>query len=263
MELEPKSMRALHSESRRVLGFGLIAIAALLVGGAVTSRLMAREARVMEARAAEHRMAVLGRTSALLAHELRNPLAAVKGHAQLLEEALSTEGRARAKASVVVSEVVRLERLISGVLDFLRVGRLERRDTEVRPMLKAAGRRSVAQSLVWGPVEVERFSMDGDRVEQLLVNLLDNAEQAEPGADVRLSVLGRGRAMEIVVEDRGPGFEGPAEALFDPLRTSKAKGTGLGLLFVREVAQAHGGDVRAELRAEGGARFIVTLAAPR
>lgn len=260
LELEPSRIVALRVESRRVLGLGLVAIAVLLAGGVVTARLIAREARATEARSVEQRMAVLGRTSALLAHELRNPLAAVKGHAQLLEEGLPDGDRARTKATIVVAEVVRLERLISGILDFLRAGRLQRSDTEVRGAIQAALRRSVAGAVEVGEVEVERFPMDGDRFEQVLVNLLDNAEQAAPGVRIDLRVEAAQGGLLLVVEDQGPGFEGSPEALFDALRTSKNKGTGLGLLFVREVAEAHRGWVRAESRDAGGARFSVWLA---
>lgn len=256
LEFEPQVATAVIARARRDLLVSLAVAAALLVSAAVYWRLQ-RRARITEASLLERRhLALLGEMSAVLAHEIRNPLASLKGHAQLLEEQLAGDDRRQAKARRIVDEAVRLERLTTSLLDFVRAGQVAR----VRSDPRALVRRAVD---ITDPVRItvddhtapDAWSLDPTRVEQALVNLLRNALQASD-TPVELSVRREDGGLVFLVADRGPGVP-PAvrERLFQPFVTGRTQGTGLGLAVVRRVAELHGGTIAAVSRTGGGASF--------
>ena len=231
--------------------------ALLLVAGALAT------SRWMAARERQKHLASLGEMSAVLAHELRNPLASLKGNTQLLAESL--EGDAREHAELVVAEAVRLERLAGGLLDFVRTGALVRAEVEPAGLLRAAaGEVDAARIEIDATGAPPRWSLDGERFRQVLVNVLRNAVEASPpGAKVDARVWQERGALRVAVRDRGAGIPpGEEQAIFEPFRTGKAKGTGLGLAVARRIVELHGGTIRAA-RAEGGGAVIdVALPGP-
>lgn len=258
LELEPVLADALLASARRALAIAG-AVAALVVLAALIAFRLLRARELMEAQhARERHLATLGEMSAVLAHEIRNPLASLKGHAQLLEEALDEPGPRRDKAALVVREAVRLEDLVTGLLAFIRTGAIDRRDAEPAAVLRAA------VAAVGGGVEIDdtrapaRWSMDPDRMQQVLENLVRNAVQAGPPVTARV-VEDRG-ALVYEVRDRGPGITDGA-AIFQPFHTGKIHGTGLGLAVAKRVVELHGGAIRADNHPDGGARFRVSIPA--
>lgn len=220
-----------------------------------------------EERARLRQLASLGRLSAQMAHDLKNPLAAIRGAAQyLLEE------RARGASiddqetfvSLIVEQTDRATRVVD---DYQRIGRAEaaRRPLVLRALLDDLKRAQEAASPAH-PIEIaasiERdveVSIDRELVEGALENLIRNAREAmsDGGAITLGCSLGDGRLV-LFVEDRGPGMDPRAkEQAFDDFFTTKATGSGLGLAFVARVAEAHGG--RASLRSELGRGTRVTL----
>jgi two-component system sensor histidine kinase HydH len=260
LEYEPRAAGALQDRSRRDLLVSLAVAAALLVSAAIFHRLQ-RRARLAEDALLERRhLAALGEMSAVLAHEIRNPLASLKGHAQLLEEQLVGDDRRQAKARRIVDEAVRLERLTTSLLDFVRAGQISRQRSDPR----ALARRAID---VTDPTRItlddaaapDHWSFDPTRVEQALVNLLRNALQASANP-VDLIVQPEDGGLAFIVADRGPGVPtGLKDRLFQPFVTGRTQGTGLGLAVVDRVAQLHGGHVRALSRTGGGSRFRVWL----
>jgi two-component system sensor histidine kinase HydH len=228
---------------------------------------MARRAELVERKWIEQRhLAALGEMSAVLAHELRNPLSSLKGHAQLLEERL--DGKLREKAGRVVEGAVRLEQLVEGLLAFVRSGKLVR--TAVDP---AALARAAAAALV-GPsergdaaIEIDvddappLWSLDAARTQQVLVNLLENAVAVSEGASVMLRVARVDRELHFEVRDRGPGVApSDRKAIFEPFHTTKTRGAGLGLAVSRRIVEAHGGAIEV-VDADRGALFRVRIPA--
>ncbi|MEZ4264856.1 MAG: ATP-binding protein [Myxococcota bacterium] len=265
VEMEPVMAEAILSRARLGLLVSGAAALALLVMAAFFWR-MSRRAQVAEAELVRDRhLATLGEMSAVLGHEIRNPLASLKGHAQLLVERLADDPRSLAKAERVVAEAVRLERLTTEVLEFSRSGAVERR--EVSPM---AVLRRAAEVAGEGRVSVEDagapalFSLDADRLEQVLVNLIRNAVQASAdGAVVEARAAGDRRGgLRFEVRDFGAGFSAEARArLFEPFHTTKITGTGLGLAVARRIVEAHGGSIEATNHPEGGALLTVRIPA--
>jgi two-component system sensor histidine kinase HydH len=209
----------------------------------------------------ERRLVELGRASAVIAHELRNPLAALKGHAQLLAEDLAEPSRA--KALRVVEGAERLEGLTNVLLDFVRDA-----PTDIRAITSTA---LVDRALAPLPKERVRVDLssapstlqvDAERASLALRNLIQNAVQATPdgGAPVELRIAGNEHEGVIEVRDHGPGLTPGAEAqIFEPFVTTKTRGTGLGLSIARRIAEQHGGTLTGETHPQGGAVFRLVL----
>jgi two-component system sensor histidine kinase HydH len=205
--------------------------------------------------------------SAVLAHEIRNPLASLKGHAQLLEESLPDGTRDRAKAGRVVREAVRIERLTTDLLAFVRSGTLAPRKADpravVRAAIESAGDSRVTLDDEGAPAEAP---IDDERVRGALENLIRNAREAAPEGAIEIRMTQDDGMLEIRVRDHGPGIRpGDEEKIFEPFHTTRVQGTGLGLAVSRRIAEAHEGSLTAANTAGGGAVFTMRLAltAPR
>lgn len=265
VEMEPVMAEAILARARLGLLISGAAALALLVMAAVFWR-MSRRAQVAEAELVRDRhLATLGEMSAVLGHEIRNPLASLKGHAQLLVERLGDDPRSLAKAERVVAEALRLERLTTEVLEFARSGAVERRAVSPMAVLRRAADVAGEGRVTVADAEAPAlFSLDADRLEQVLVNLIRNAVQAsEPGAGVEASVEGDRRGgLRFEVRDHGGGLSAEASArLFEPFHTTKITGTGLGLAVARRIVEAHGGSLEATNHPEGGALLTVRIPA--
>jgi two-component system sensor histidine kinase HydH len=226
---------------------GFSAFVFLLCAGFLNRLLEEREA-LAERQARQQRLASLGEMSAVLAHEIRNPLTSLKGHAQLLSETSPEEGKARKKADRIASEVGRLEALVNDLLDFVRAGTVDLRETDPLLILREA------VTLIEGGERVRvvsegtttSWNLDPIRFRQVLVNLIQNACQVSPeGAEVEVTLGSKRGVLEIRVQDRGPGVpEGEEERIFEPFVTGRSHGTGLGLAVARRLTELHGGTLK-------------------
>jgi two-component system sensor histidine kinase HydH len=261
VEFEPPVIERLHAVLLRITIVATVAALVLLAFAVAWSRATSRLLAVQRQVESERRLVALGRASSVIAHELRNPLAGLKGHAQLLVEDL--DGPSRSKATRVVDGAERLERLLGMLLDFVRDGPLDLRAVTPGEIIDRAladlpkERIRVDLSRAPGTLRV-----DAERTALALRNLLLNAIQATPdGAEpVELHVEPRDREIVVEVRDHGPGLAPGAEAqIFDPFMTTKVRGTGLGLSVARRIAEQHHGRLTAETHAAGGALFRLVL----
>lgn len=250
MEIESPQAAELRSAAARTLAIGLIAALALVSLAAFLLRLELRRREQERVRERERRLASLGEMSAVLAHEIRNPLASLKGNAQLL--AASIEGdKPKAKAQRIVDEAVRLEKLTQDLLAFVRNGELNR--AAVEPA--AITRDIIDADLSRAP---KTWSLDAARVREVLVNLVDNAKAA--GGPVEVAIREEGRRLIIEVRDHGPGV--PAadrDKIFEPFFTRKTQGTGLGLAITRRIVELHRGTITVDDAPDGGAIFRIEI----
>jgi two-component system sensor histidine kinase HydH len=262
LEYEPVIANQLGRRAVTSFATSLAAAIFLLAGGLVAARWLAARDREAQARIRERQLASVGALSAVLAHEIRNPLASLKGNAQLLAETLAG-GAHQTRADRVVNEAVRLEQLTSGLLDFVRTGEIHRRAASPASVLQAA----VAE-VGAGHIDVDSagapasWSLDPDRMQQVLSNVLRNAVQASPGdARVAVRLWADGGRLQVQVRDRGPGIPaGQEDTIFEPFHTGKVRGTGLGLAVARWVVDLHGGSIRASTHPDGGA--VIALSIP-
>jgi two-component system sensor histidine kinase HydH len=259
MEFQPLQAESLRAASWRTLGVGALAATTLLVFTALLVRwVQRRESMAIELERAR-RLASLGELSAVLAHEIRNPLASLKGNAQLLAQSLPLGERPRAKADRVVDEAIRLENLTNDLLEFVRSGEIEKRSHDPRVLLSAT-----ADTVAPDDIQIDvasapdAWSLDASRMTQVLTNLLENAVQA--GAPVRARVAAEDGRLVFEVRDSGPGVpEDERERIFEPFYTKRVRGTGLGLAVAKRVVELHRGTISVANAPGGGAVFRVAL----
>jgi two-component system sensor histidine kinase HydH len=260
MEYEPVYWQKLRSQADlQLIGSGLASL--LLFGMAFFLRRMTRRADAAVAAAERNKhLASLGEMTAVLAHEIRNPLTSLKGHAQLLVEE-DLEDKARGRANRVVGEATRLEALTHNLLAFVRSGEIERTSEDPADIARAA-----AAVIEDAAVEIQsddapsEWSLDRVKVQQALCNLVRNAVEANAEAGSQEAVVvkvARERDQLLFsVADRGPGLTAEAQRrVFEPFFTTKTQGTGLGLAVARRVVSLHGGRIEAVARPGGGALF--------
>jgi two-component system sensor histidine kinase HydH len=264
LEFEPGIADDLRSAAGRTLAIGALAAGGLLLAALALFRWILHREALERRLEHERRLASLGQMSATLAHEIRNPLASLKGNAQLLARGLPEGERARKKADRVVDEAIRLERLTNGLLEFARTGAIHRESTDPAALLREAAaavdEQRVAIDARGAPAV---WPLDRQRMRQVLINLIENAAQAETsaeGAPVEARVAGERDRLVFVVRDRGPGIA--AEDLgriFEPFFSRRVQGTGLGLAVAKRLVELHGGTLTARNAPGGGAEFSVTL----
>jgi two-component system sensor histidine kinase HydH len=260
LEFEPTFAAALIGRSQRNFALGLGAATLLAVVAVVLWRRAQREEAMAERRAQNERLAALGTMSAVLAHEIKNPLAALKGNAQLVAEALPDGSRRRAQAERVVEASIRLQELVTNLLDFVRGGPISRAPVDPAELLFLAAEDAAPKAELELEAAPPSWSLDSVRIRQVLENLLRNAAQAAEGGRVWASVLQEGNSLIYSVRDEGPGLPaGPKEAIFEPFFTTKTRGVGLGLTVARRIAELHGGELTARNRPDGGAEFRVVI----
>jgi two-component system, NtrC family, sensor histidine kinase HydH len=244
------------------LGAALLTLATLLFWRTSRQYDAARQ-RLEEQR----RLTVLGEMSAVLAHEIRNPLASLKGHAQLLTERLPDGSMERRKAERVVDEAKRLEVLTNDLLDFARSGPMDLQPVNPADLLRACvaevGNSNLTVDTTGAP---QSWLLDERRFcYAVLANLLRNAVQASPpGKPPEARIYCESGQLVFTIRDYGVGLpSGHEHRMFDPFFTTRATGTGLGLALARRIVELHGGRISAQ-NAEGeGALFRVELPAQK
>ena len=219
------------------------------------------------------RLAALGELAAVMAHEVRNPLAVIFNSLTTLKRLVRLEGDAEMLVNIVGEEADRLNRIVGDLLDFVRPYELVKKSIPIEPVVASAVD-TAAQALSHAharvvteiPAELPEFPADAHLLKQALVNLIVNAVQAMPRGGlvtVKASTEARGPAtwLRLDVRDQGVGLTPrAAERIFQPFFTTKATGTGLGLAVVKRIIDAHLGEVSAAANPAGeGTTFTVRL----
>ncbi len=267
IDFEPRPALELKAQARRVVWVAVgSAVGILALAFALQRALLARE-RVEAELERGRRLAALGEMSAVLAHELRNPLASLKGHAQLLAETVEDDAALAPKVNRLVGDAVRMEQRMNDLLSFARSGELRRVDTVPDEVLRRAIDAAV-DSTGADPMRVQTsygapvpWPLDPERMHEALENVVRNALQAsDPDGAVKAEVHERRGALVFTVTDSGPGLPPElADRLFEPFVTSKVRGVGLGLAVTRRAVELHGGRVTARNGSGGGATFELCI----
>lgn len=212
------------------------------------------QARMQREIARVKRLAEIGQLTSAIAHEIRNPLSAMRGAAQVIQ---SDPEHAAEMARIIELEVDKLNELCSDFLDFARPIELSHEQISLAKVTRHVcelHRGDFQNAGIELEVDIreplQEIWADSRRIEQVVHNLLLNALQASQRASVvQVSVTGR----EMVVQDQGCGMEEHIQAnLFTPFLTTKANGTGLGLSTVKKIVDAHGGQIAVQSKVGEG-----------
>jgi PAS domain S-box-containing protein len=235
------------------------------------SDLSRRKAVEAEVRRAD-RLAALGRLSAGVAHEIRNPLAGIRTTAEILRGRVEHSAELLPVVDVILEEAARLDRIVGSLLQFAKPPEPRWDPVSLVDVLSRAKQLAAGRAADRG-VTIRTLVADGlptpladrDQILQVLLNLLLNGiEATEQGGEVRLGAevpQDRDRACVVLfVEDCGDGIpESIRERIFDPFFTTKPGGTGLGLSISRNILRQHGGSLQIERNANDWTRASVSI----
>ena len=227
--------------------------------------------RTLDALARRESLAAVGEFAAGLAHEVRNPLTAMRIDLQRAQEKLDDQSPLRGPIARALGQVERLDATVSGALRLARSGQVSNAPVDVLVPLDAAvhaaepalSRAGAVLEVAFPPRAGLLVRGDPAALEQLFLNLLLNAAQAlDDGGAVHVGVHDDGAVVRAVVRDAGRGMNADVMSrLFEPFYTTRAEGTGLGLALARRIARAHGGEI--DVESAPGAGTTVTVRLPR
>ena len=227
-----------------------------------------------EARLQQIKLAAVGRLTAGIAHEIRNPLAAVSNAAQLLEESASLDKSERRITEIIRNNARRMNRIVENILQVSRRQQARPRILQAEPFVRSLV--DEFQSTRPEPFESLEFSVepedlvvyfDPGQLHQVVWNLCQNACRHGAGTEAQAVIDVRARYLDeddsipcLEVLDSGPGVtEEQQRKLFEPFFTTSAKGTGLGLYLSRELCEFNRAKLSYHLRPEGGSLFRITF----
>ncbi len=214
------------------------------------------------------RLSAIGQLAASLAHEIRNPLASIEGAADVLERGPGSEERRVEFLAIIKKECQRLNRLLTGLLDFARPRQPRFRPVIVEQVIRSvvglaahAADKSGITLLTEVSPDLPPVEGDPEQLQQVVLNLTLNAIQAMPdGGRLTVSARRENAACTIRVTDEGSGIsEADLEKIFDPFYTTKQGGTGLGLSVAHQIIAQHGGAIKVARNPDRGMTFAVVL----
>jgi PAS domain S-box-containing protein len=213
------------------------------------------------------RDATLGRMAASIAHEINNPLFAIKTRLYTLKKTVADRPETTEKLDLVMGQLDRIGRATRSMLGFFKQRAARSTSVSYADVIRAAADLFEASFSAKGvrlianlPHSLPAVSVSVDELQEVLINLLENERDALTNdSDLYVSAQAHGHQIVISIEDNGPGLGADPQRVFEPFYTTKSTGTGLGLTIARRICESYGGKLTAENRKEGGARFEIVL----
>ncbi|MHB1296663.1 MAG: response regulator [Anaerolineae bacterium] len=228
----------------------------------VTAKLVAAQEQLL----LNERLATIGKLGASVAHELRNPLGVINNSTYYLQSRLGTTDPKISKHLGIISHEVEVSnRIISDLMQFVRVREITTTPCAPNDIVRDALERSLLPANVTVRTSygagLPQVSVDAEKIEQVFINLMNNAAQAMPdGGDLTIRTLLQGDMVLFQFSDTGCGIAPEhIEKIFEPLFTTKAKGIGLGLAIVQLLIAAHNGKISVQSQVGKGSQFTVSL----
>jgi signal transduction histidine kinase len=220
----------------------------------------------------KERLSALGQLTATVAHELRNPLSAIRNTVALIQEVTLSQGVALDRPiSRIERSIARCDQLVTSLLDYTRPTRLDCRPTDIESWLNTIlDEQNIPPSIVversFGAPECV-VNLDADRFRRVIINLIDNAVQAieqdqrSSSERHRISITTRiSHELYISIADTGPGIAPDVlPRIFEPLFSTKNFGTGLGLPTVKQLVEQHCGSISVDSKPGHGTAVRIGL----
>ena len=223
---------------------------------------------IMEKMKQTERLSTLGEFSAGIAHEIKNPLASIKNFTQLLPDEYGDPNFRTEFIKLVTREVNRINRIVSGLLDYARPRKVELLKTNI-PKLVDETLSSLNANFDEHHIIIKKnynqispIEIDAEQIRQVLLNLILNAVEAMPsGGTIEVTIQEIEREeVEIKLSDTGCGIsDEKLKEIFNPFFTTKEGGTGLGLSIVQRIINEHGGRIEVESKENRGTQFKLFL----
>jgi signal transduction histidine kinase len=236
-------------------------------GLTVTMRNETEKEKLREEMMRLDRLASLGKLSAGIAHEVRNPLTGISLLLDDLHDRAQSGSDDQQMIKKAVNEIDRVERLVNALLNYSSPARAEFRVCDLNQvvndtvllMRRPAEKSGMTIELECG--EICEFRFDPEKIKQALLNIIRNAVEALPGGGcIRISTQANGETAVITISDNGPGIrEGDLPLIFEPFFTRKGAGTGLGLSITQRIVEEHHGRIQAESSSSTGTSFTIEL----
>ena len=228
-------------------------------------------ARQREELLRSERLATIGKVSAQITHEIRNPLSSIGLNTELLEDELDeipANSEVRQLLSAIRGEIDRLTGVTEQYLQFARLPRLQRSVEDLNQLIqdlidfmRPELMRNQVNVTFNSDESVLSVRLDGKQIRQSLLNLIRNAIDSMPdGGEVQIHTSWLGDGVELVVQDSGVGINADTlPRIFDPFFSTKDTGTGLGLALVQQIVHEHEGSIRCESEPGQGTQFMIAL----
>lgn len=249
-----------------VFYFAIASLMGVLVEREFAARRKQQNAQLQMERS--QKLSVVGQLAAGVAHEIKNPLASIKGAADILTDDDTSRVDREEFKDILRNEVRRIDATVTEFLEFARPKETRFQTLDLSAALAATLRQIEAHAKRQG-LSIEAniqdgiiVNGDGEKLHQMALNLLLNAIQASDAGDtVRVSLGGRrAEGVRLVIVDSGAGIEpSHRDHIFDPFFTTKSSGTGLGLAVVRDIVENHSGDIAIDSEPGRGTTVTVTL----
>lgn len=232
------------------------------------------EQSLMEAK----RLSELGRLSATVAHEIRNPLIAIGGYANRTKKKYTENGRVNSEdLDIIIGEVARLEKIVNEILDYAAERKVEYKEIDIGKVLQecisladtAAEQKKINISIECGGIFIENRKIiingSADKLKQAFINVFNNAIEASETRDtvsicVQFEEDGDGKYIIVKVNNRAYlGSEEDIHSIFLPFYTTKSRGSGLGLTITKRIIEQHSGVIYVVSNIEIGTTFTIKL----
>lgn len=219
------------------------------------------------------KMSLVGQIAAGMAHEIKNPLASIKGAVEILSDESTAASERDEFRGIVFKEIRRVNSSLTDFLEFARPSETKFSQVDLSGLVRSCLKQVEPQAqknkvrLSGKVAESIVVEADAEKIHQVLLNLIINAIDASSAdAEVLVVLAGSepGSMVNMTIDDSGPGIPaGDLSRVFEPFFTTKSSGTGLGLAIAKNIVESHGGSIEIENRSSGGVQARVVLPLPQ
>jgi len=214
-----------------------------------------------------HKLSMIGQMAASVAHEIKNPLASIKGAVEIIGDEKTPAAQKQEFRTIALNEIKRTDGTVKEFLAFARPKETHMQKLDISARLVASARQietqaSAKQVSIKTTIPDQIYiNGDSEKIHQVLMNLLLNAiEASDESSEISVSLRASDSKAEIVIADRGQGIAAEdLERIFDPFYSTKASGTGLGLAVVKAIVENHNGAIKISSRPGSGTQVSVSF----